>query len=736
MELRLKIRQNAVYNLQGQQVYYSGTNPQNLVPITGTLPASRQWLNYGNFIDVTEYVSDISELQLTWTIQRDEAGTLSAKNELKKSASGQLTFEGLAYDLIKSWLIDDVSAGLNSVEVMIEDISCGVYRGYIIASNDLQFCEDGICQYSVILKQQDEQLACIKRTLVSDNWQGWFPENGIPTNGKKHPRFSYCNEARPNAWLVVMWYVLTMIFNTSFVFILPLLLAINPILWIIQQIQNILNTNWNIPPPINMSDIWEGISTIYIETSGCGREHPSPLIRDYITNVCDKCGVGVNAQTFPLFFAQTTTINTSTGVETGTNEYYNTCYFNAPVKRGLRRVQRLSLVGGMQGSNNQYWIDDNKPLMALNQFLDQVLGHFNFEWRLMNGYLYAGRRDEMNRVSYLYDFTNGSSDRDKLVGGICYDPTNEKYPASMTGIYAPDAMDACGNEAGNINGTGQMNGVVNFVATDPLSSNLKPVNPLFDGVLTKQSAFGATRFRFDGVSGDYIYDAAQVVLNGSILSPIGQFSTLQAALDSIDEISEYALLLQSEIASNPKLIIWDGGNYESARAIKTKAPKSGTSIYPIPAINVKYNLSNMPWDVKHPPDTDVIGKNLTFSASPAGIYRVTDYFGIVAAERSALLPNYPMYFEPNFKGTLWDRFHWIDDPNANPKMNFTWSAKLELCCEDLKKIECLNDATRIVLNERVKLPFGYYQYGTINEITVSYKPDEETGRYIELKGKM
>lgn len=736
MNLRLFIRQNPVYNLQNQQIYYDGTSPQNLTPIVGTLPTSRQWQNYGQFIDVTDYVSDLSRLQLTWTLDRDDAGRSgnNPQNRLKKSASGELVFELLAYNLIKSWLIKDVSASLNSVEVMIKDLSCGEFRGYIFESNDIQWCEDGLCQYSVILRQQDDAYACMKRTLVSDNWQGWFPDNGIPANGKKHPRFNYCNEIRPNSTLIIQWYTLTVMFNTSLIFIIPLLLAINPILWILQQIQNILNANWNIPGPLNLGDIFEGISAVYIESSGCGRSHPAPLIRDYITNVCDKCGITVNAQSAPLFFSPTFSNDSSSGNEQMDNPFYNACYFNAPVRRGLRNFRKFSLATGFQDPNPEYWINDNKPLLFLHMFLNQVLFAYNHDWRLKGTTLYIDRKDRLNTQEYIYDFREGSSDRLKIVEGICFEPTGEKFPAACNGIYIPDGADSCGNEAGNINGAGQMNGAVNFVATD--LNSLKPVNPNFEGLLNKYSEFGATRFRFDGVSGDYIFDTMQVIVNGSVLSPLGQFATLKEVNSRLSEYADYALLLQSETALNPKLLIWDGVSYENAKCIKNKAAWDGVSNNPVPVPNLHYNPNGELWKVKHYPQTDVIGRGLTFPASPNGIYRVEDYFGFNLADRPALLVNYPMYFEPNYQETLWDRFHWIDDPERNPKMNYYWSVKLKLCCEDIEKIKALDEASEIVLNEICLLPFGYYERGTILEITISYIPDAETGRYIEIRGKL
>lgn len=743
MELRLYIRQNAVYNLIGQQIYYDGTAPQNLMPIIGTLPIQRQWANYGNFIDITDDVSDLHGIELSWTIQRDNTGkSVSQRAQIQRSATGMITMTGEAYNLLKSWLIDDVSASINSVEVMIRDSDCGDYRGYVILPNDIQWCEDGICQYSVVLKQQDEQIACIKRTIISDNWQGWFPTDGVPANNKKHPRFSYCKQPFTSGTMMAIWYILYSLYSSVILTaILPMILIINSILLIVIAITSILKKfglNVNVPSFISLNDLFEGLSVIMIQSAGCGREHPAPLVRDYITNVCDKCGVIVNEQTAPTLFAKQTTINASHGVVTEDNDYYNMCYFNAPVRRGIRRFEKANLITGFSSPSNEYWIDDNRPLLSLDGFLDQICYILNHEWRVINGELHIRRKDEMNQVPYVYDFTKGSPDREKIVNGICYNPTGEKFPASMVGIYIPDSSDLSGNEAGNVNGTGQMNSIVGFVATD--NDTVKAVNPNFDGMATKQSVFSATRFRHDGVSNDYIYDSLQNITNGSMFDPITGMIfwniVTNIVAKELDYYSSYALLLSAETAVNPKLLIWDGKSYENARCIIKKGAWDGRSQYPEPEIEPYYNTNLKQWKELHYPQTDVQGRKLTLAASPTGIYEVQDRVGIVLAQKPALLVNYPMFFNANFKGNLWDRFHWIDDPNRNPVMNYDWEVKLELCCEDIKKIKATNYASDIVLHEKVKLPFGLYQTGTIKEIKISYKPDDEYGRYIELKGKL
>jgi hypothetical protein len=119
MELKLYINQTITYNTQGDRIYYVGNNPLTLraelhknVPF----PALRSFPNNPKEIDV----SDLYKLKLSWAINKDVNGVVVAgASQLQKSASGTLTFEGEAYRLLKQWLIDDISAPLNSVDVKL-----------------------------------------------------------------------------------------------------------------------------------------------------------------------------------------------------------------------------------------------------------------------------------------------------------------------------------------------------------------------------------------------------------------------------------------------------------------------------------------------------------------------------------------------------------------------------------------------------------------------------------------
>jgi hypothetical protein len=749
MELKLHIQQTPQYNIQQQQIYYDGPNPQQLNVFTGALPQPRRWKQYNSFIDVTHDVSDLFKLKLTWTNDRDRDGIITpGAFQPKKAVSGSLTFEGEAYRLIKQWLIDDVSAPLNSVSVKIEHVGLGSYLDYVFKAADLRWCEESVCMFDITLKQKEEALSCIQRTLIADNHQGWFPERypTTPANGKKHPRFSYCNEIRPNGQLVLMWFVGGMTWTITALFMVALIPIINSIIAIILIIVKIINVIIDVvntfggsikklkePTFTTIGDIIDDFEQKFVESAGCGREHPAPLIRDYISNVCKLCNVEVNETTAPIFFAQHFQIETSgRGVINTVNHHYNACYLYAPLKRGIRRFHNINAFQPQVLNDHDFWIPDNQPLLTLDLFLDELKTVYNAEWRITTVQgkptLFFQRKDYYVNGGYVLDLAPNGADRLALLEGMCFEWNEAKYPATCQGIWSQDPVDTCGNEAMQ-----PMNGpMVFFGNTDK--------NPNFEGILDKSVQFGATKFRLDGASTDYLYDAMQVVINSVVINPILFLPFKLVVAPAIREFADYALLLKDDTCGMPKILIWDGGSYTNARAVM---PFSGYPIDPangpkMPDINTPYNNypKPTPWHERHETNTFVIGSKMTFGNHPKGYYKVQDLFGIVVSEQPALLPNYFMYFEPGYEDTLWDWFHWIDDPLRNPKMNMKFTARLELCPSTLKQLKVFGDGLNVALGHKVKLPGKYYTDGRIKEIEVSYDTENDIGQYIQVKGEL
>lgn len=732
MELRIYLRQLQMFDLYGSPIVYTGPNPQSLQAVPGTVPQS-------TWVDYTSYTSDLDKIQLTFSLERDINGVSQAGAfQPKKAASGSLRFEAAAYLFIKAWCIDDVAAPLNGIDVRIEDTSCGDYVGFSIKSSQIQWCEDGACEFEVTLKQSDPYYQCVQKTLISDNWQGWFQT--VPAGGKMHPRFSYCNEIRPNATLIVEWYMIRIFADISFILMTIVIVAINPIIFaingiivIINAINAILGTGTvSTIPYFNYNGITDYFRNLYVESAGCGREHPAPLIRDYITNVCDKCGVAVDDVTAPIFFAQNITLQASTRtLENTHNPHYNACYLTPQIARGIRRFRTNNYFNGPTPNNTDFYEPENAPVETLDIMLDKLKEVYNAEWRVTGGKLYFWRKDWFLTGPPIYDFRPGSTDRLKILEGICFEWNEVKYPAYGKGLYDNDPSDTCGNEA-----LSQMNGYTMFGDKD--------VNPNYSGVLDKTTRyFGGTKFRLDAASTDYIFDVFQVLANGQVLQP-STIPQLKSVASWMEQYADYALLLRDETCALPKILIWDGVSYLNAKCVRDVVPVNNYLVPtdPTPQINTKYNALSYTagapnyesWPTRHAVKNHVIGSAWTPGGVPVGVYEATDYTGALIYHAAARLVNYPMYFEPGYLNTLWDWFHWIDDPRANPRLNMNWHCKIDLCCADLNILKVLGDATDIRLGYRAMLPTNYYQDGIIMEITVSYDSSDRVGKYIELKG--
>ena len=747
MELRIFLKQTTQFNVQKQKIHFAGTSPYNLSAVQGDLlPTSRRWPNYGSFIDVTGDSSDLSNLVLEWTEDRDNGGNQSpGEFRHKKAASGRLVFEGQTFRKIKQWLFDDVSATVNSIDVKIQHVGWGWYEDYVILPTGITWCEDGnqTCEVTVTLRQRDDMWGCIASTVINDNHLGWFPEL-TRQSIKQHPRFSYCNEQRPNGLLVLAWWNGAVVWTISAALFFALYGIINTVIAtiiiptvntinLIIKFINALGANIDelkVPSFFNPDEIVKDYEQKFIESGGCGREHPAPLIRDYIYNVCKKCGIDTDAleKTAPIFFSQTlhNWETSSRGVLNVPNPHYNACYFHAPIKRGVRRFEKIKIVGNTPMNKTDYWIPENAPGVTLDMFLDELKQVYNAEWRVRGDKLYFNRKDLADSNTVALDVSPGGAHEQYLLDGVCYSWNEQKMPAILKGIYSRDGIDSAGNEA-----VEPMNGAAAASLTFGTTDN----NPNFRGTMDKTVRCGATKFRLDGASVDYLYDAMQIVLNGAALTvgflvPAFKFFVAPA----IREYADYALLLMDETASFPKILIWDGQSYENAKAVKPyPAYPLGANNNP-PQINYKYNSE--PWYVRHAPETFVAGSSLTIGSSPKGYYKVQDYWLTEISKQPAMLVNYPMYFNPYFEGTLWDLFHWVDDPKKNPTALKTVEFKLSLCKEVLDVLKVWQSASDIVLGLKCKVNNSFLCEAKIKEISVVYKTDGEYGQHVVNKGEM
>ena len=731
MELKFYIKKRQLYDLYGNPIVAIGNTPANVGVQGGTIPNN-------NWVDITGDVEEPESLSITFTESRDDNGMVSQKPGVrfyKKAATGNFSITGDAYKYVYDWVYGSPTSLYNSFSLRVEDVGCGFYDELTIGRNSIVFCENNVCRFDMVVRQEDEVFHCIQKTLISDNWQGWFQEQ--PLGGKQYPRFSYCNEPKQSLATMLIWFVfINVIVGSGSGILVVLATIINPIIAVINVFAN-PNINY-----INPFKTPTYLITLMFESAGCGREHTAPFIRDYIKNVCDKCGVDVDATTAPAFFATHLTMSTASGgINNEVNPHYNATWMHPKYKRGVRRYKDLWAMATYQDPDTTtFFQTSNAPQYALSDFLDMIKGVYNSEWRIrkVNGKetLFFLRKDWFLQGQYVYNFQHGSPDRDKIIQGVCFEPTELKYPAYIDGIFKLDLA-----EQGNVEVLEAYNGkAYNF-------GQLTEKNTLYEGSATEVTQYVApTKFALDGSDNDYIYDSFQLALNSAwghislwmITNPFALSGLDQLAKDMSDFIKKYvnnAIYLQGDVVDTGRIIIWDGNSMLNARAMRLHSGvMSSASTKPMPTPLQPYNANSEPFDKMHPRQTKVRGLGGTFGTQTPNAFEVRFAGMNVYLKEPCELPNTPMYFNAGFQGGLWDWWWFIEDPRHMQKMGLKWSVEIENCCDDRSHLNVYTHSGTLKLGYTVKLPLPYINTGVIEEIEINYKPKKDEGRIIRLSG--
>jgi hypothetical protein len=334
--------------------------------------------------------------------------------------------------------------------------------------------------------------------------------------------------------------ILGIIVNLQFVVFSPIIL---PVIAIIQTVNAIVNALASFLPGLSpiqnitnpaaeiaqLSNLIQQVNSFIV---GCGRRHPSPLVRNYIKNVCDKCG---------LQFQSSILNNPS-------SDYYNTVYYNAPIEKGKRPIS------GVNGSITTY-IEENAPIDTLETYLNKLQLVFNAEWRVDNGVLKFERKDFFWEGESWVDYAELKSDN-RIDSLLCFDWRSESSAAFARLKYSEDAVDWVGNEA--------------MFRFSEIAEWNQPFNPAQRGERLFQFPFGTPRFRDDGIDRDVIADY-----------------TFWPPYATIANAYEGVLIQNNGTSFQPKLLIWDGVSINFGRTRKYDIPNFG-----IPA-NRNYNYPYM-----------------------------------------------------------------------------------------------------------------------------------------------
>lgn len=550
---------------------------------------------------VVYYPSDIDGLSTLSITARTNDGVL------EREISSELIFRGEAYEYLKSKFIDSATALSNQEIIYIIDDCCPDGYSFVglIALEGIQFC-DGDCEMRVRIVEYNPPFTCFKSTIIFDDWNG-FKER------TDHPRITYCNELRPN-WLMHVLIIFMILWNITLLILTPIVAVISGIISVVCFIINLPFIPGHCPDELSdgiLDDFIGLIKKIDENIIGCGRKHPSPLVREYVKNVCAKCGLNFVSSIF----------------NNPASEYYNTVYFNAPIKKGSKTITVP--------------IDANYPLLTCDMMFDQLKPLFAAEYTIRGTDLVFDRRDTLKLSDIVFDFT--TVDKYKLQSLVCYSWNGKKKPAYINCQYFNDGVDLVGSEALNL-----YNDIVDFNV---------PLNPTFTGHLDKQFEFGTPRFRTDGIEED-------------VLAFYEHFPIIKSLIQPFDNV----LIMAQHTALFPKLMIWDGVDASDARVKIYPTPYGYESLNPQVDVNAPYKLFNYPfyvdadfnsaqknlWEFQKLEDPrDSTLKNLTFDLTfiyeCGDISKLKIWSGIIIGQGTGTIEEYTIDFAKhtvNLKGTL------------------------------------------------------------------------------------
>lgn len=467
--------------------------------------------------------------------------------------SKELKFFGRAKEIVTKELIDVQNGANKQIPFVLYDDCCtsstgGPYEHFrgVIRGDNVDWC-DGDCFVSATASEDTAQIDCLESTVIYDNTYGF--------QQKEHPRMNYCLEFRPGI-MHHLFIILGLSIITVFqpirlvVFILDILIKIvGKVIKLKQPLKGGLSAE--------LTDFNDLLSEMI---TGCGRQHPSPLIRDYLENVCKVCGLSYN----------------SSILTDPASDYFNTVMLNAPVEKGDRK--------------NSNFKEENAPIFSGTDYLALINQVFNSQYIIENNAVLQERRDHLkNLLGTWIDYEQIKAEG-RLKKLLCNTWNGDEKPSFGRFEYSQDATDWVGNEAKNY-----YNDIVEW--NKPYSSAQK-------GSKHVLLPLSMPRFRNDGLDDDVLTFWKDVpFINRAI------------------QENKNALIMNNGTCFYPKFLIWDGqstknsfvkkfdGKYNfpltfseqnNAKGTVQSTRKPNTNLYP------RF------WEIDNPRTSDIQGFDWSF----------------------------------------------------------------------------------------------------------------------------
>ena len=492
---------------------------------------------------ITGRIDGIESFELTLR-QSDDDGVVV------KSYSSEITFFDDGYNILKPILIDDPNGSVNEVDVKIYDECCGrvIFEG-IIRGDSIDWCEPE-CWISAQVMEKNPALSCIKSRLIYDNELGFL--------NRPQKQLRYCVETRPDWILSILFLYYTILYMAFYLVLFPMAFILGPISIVVALVCQVVCL---VSPGCTSADCISGTWTNPVNTIDevigflqdfnnrlltCQWYHPTALVRDYIKNVCDICGLEFE----------------SSILNDPSSPYYNLLLFSAPVRKGYR-----------PNETNNLLITENLPIETVDTLMTRHLKPlFNAQYWIIGNKLIFERKDFFNGTATWLDSEAMLNDGRIIDNRICFSWIDEQRPAFGQYEYIPDGSDLIGNE-----NRARYNEIVEW--------NSPPSDAQSDS-LEKIFASSAARFRDDGAGDDTL-----AFYENSLFD----FYTGNTISNSRD-----LLLLNQHTAFNYKFLIWDHFSGDQNARIKRDYSSSYTggdvigNLYNPPSFQFSENVP-LPW---------------------------------------------------------------------------------------------------------------------------------------------
>lgn len=468
-------------------------------------------------------IDGVEQFNITWRENDDDGG-------LAKSYSTELRFYDDGYSILKTVLIDNPNGFVNEVDVQIFDECCGrlVFDGFI-SGNSIDWCEPE-CWISASVVEKKELLNCVKSTLITDNHNDFL--------NQPQKKLRYCIETRPDFIYSILFLIYGILNTAIFLVLLPLSLVVVVIQGIALGVcllfcaipgtgcnsATCTGGTWTHPSGA-FSDISGWFNDLRDRMIQCQWYHPTALVRDYIQNVCDKCGL-----TFE-----------SSILNDPSSPYYNLLLLSAPVQRGYKPSESESRL-----------IEQNYPIESLDTLMTRHLNPiFNARYWIVGNKLIFERKDYFSSASTWIDAEQLLNDGRIIENQICFSWIDKPQKAYAVYNYSLDAIDMTCNEAG-----------IRF--EDIVEWNSPPSLRQSESLeLTLLSSMA--RFRWDGNGTDNL---EQQIYTGLIFA-FPFIPTIQA--------SRGLLMMGQHTPSNYKFLIWDPASGNENAKVQTNYDQAFTN---------------------------------------------------------------------------------------------------------------------------------------------------------------